>query len=137
MSAQALGAGARMEPILPIPEPPTLDTRLVDLGARLFADARLSRDGSLSCASCHDLSHYGADGLAHPIGVDAAQGSLKTPTVYNSGLSFVQGWGGLASTLDSMVALAIESPASLGGGAGQSCWRAWDPTSGWWRISTR
>ncbi|NEX21623.1 cytochrome B6 [Thiorhodococcus mannitoliphagus] len=109
-----LGAEVRLEPIRPIPEAATLEARAAALGERLFADPRLSRDGRMSCASCHDLARHGADGRTHPSGTEVTQGSVKTPTVYNSGLSFVQGWNGRAPTLEAMVGLAVTSPAFMG-----------------------
>jgi cytochrome c peroxidase len=43
----------------------------IALGKQLFFDKDLSRDGTLSCASCHDLyEHAGADGRATSIGID-------------------------------------------------------------------
>lgn len=39
---------------VPVPDSNPLREDLIVLGRRLFTDRRLSRDGSLSCASCHD-----------------------------------------------------------------------------------
>ena len=44
------------EPIKPIPLNANSDARKVALGDRLFHDRRLSKDNTLSCASCHDLA---------------------------------------------------------------------------------
>jgi len=54
---------ATAEPIAPLPLEVHLDRRKVELGQRLFLDARLSRDNTVSCASCHGLqtvAHHGA-----------------------------------------------------------------------------
>ena len=40
------------------------DPALVDLGRYLFFDPRLSGDGSISCATCHDPEHAWGDGEA-------------------------------------------------------------------------
>ena len=50
-----------MEMMENLPDPPVLEPRLVALGKTLFSEARLSRDASVSCASCHDLASGGAD----------------------------------------------------------------------------
>ena len=51
-----------LEPIAPIPQPPVAEPRKLALGERLFADTRLSRDGSRACITCHDVRTNGADG---------------------------------------------------------------------------
>src|SRR5690242_6375495 len=52
-------------PPLPVPgqNPPTAAT--IALGRRLFYDVRLSSDGSLSCASCHNPRLGFSDGKRH------------------------------------------------------------------------
>ena len=44
------------EPIKPLPLDGKFDARKVALGEKLFTDRRLSKDNSVSCASCHNLS---------------------------------------------------------------------------------
>ena len=61
--------GFEPEPIKPLPPSPPLDARKVALGDRLFHDKRLSKDNSLSCASCHNLSRGGVDGRPTSIGI--------------------------------------------------------------------
>src|SRR6516164_6683402 len=58
-------APADQEPISSVPPPPVADPFQLALGERLFADPRLSRDGSRTCSSCHDLGTNGADGSRH------------------------------------------------------------------------
>ena len=43
--------------IQPIPQPPKLDAKKVSLGKRLYHDTRLSKDNTISCASCHEPGH--------------------------------------------------------------------------------
>lgn len=100
--AAALGAPSGLragEPIRPLPGPPALDPREVELGRRLFHDPRLSGDGSLSCASCHDLARGGADGRVRSVGLGGREAAVNAPTVFNSGLNFRQFWDGRAETL--------------------------------------
>ncbi len=47
----------------PIPIETKLDSRKVSLGEKLFNEERLSRDNTISCASCHDLTKGGKDSL--------------------------------------------------------------------------
>ena len=53
---------ATAEPIHPVPLNPDVDLAKAELGRRLFHDTRLSKDNTISCASCHDLSAGGDDG---------------------------------------------------------------------------
>src|SRR5690349_3325133 len=56
----ALGAPLEDEPIQPIPLKHGQDPSRAELGRRLFRDPRLSANGRVSCASCHDLAKGGA-----------------------------------------------------------------------------
>src|SRR6185369_3219104 len=87
------------EPLQPLPPGPDLDPRKVALGRRLFHDPRLSRDGRVSCATCHPLDRGGADGLAHSIGSSGAEAAVNTPTVYNVAFNFRYNWSGEYRTL--------------------------------------
>ena len=65
-SAEEQIVPAHDEPIQPIPIDTTLDPDKVELGAFLFNDPRLSKDNSLSCASCHILDAGGDVAAADP-----------------------------------------------------------------------
>lgn len=93
----------RDEPILPIPAEHGQIPRKVALGQRLFADPRLSRDGTVSCASCHGLAIGGVDRLPRSKGVGGAIGRINAPTVYNSGFNLSQFWDGRVRTLEEQV----------------------------------
>ncbi|HEX7634823.1 MAG TPA: cytochrome-c peroxidase [Noviherbaspirillum sp.] len=102
------------EPIKPIPVENRLDTRKVALGERLFHDKRLSKDNSISCASCHSLTQGGADGRTMSIGVGGAIGATNTPTVFNSSLNFRQFWDGRANSLEEQIDGPIHNPKEMG-----------------------
>ena len=61
-----------------------------DLGRRLFFDPRLTVDGSMSCASCHQPALYGTDALPTSIGVRQRPHPRNAPTILNSGLNIIQ-----------------------------------------------
>ncbi|MFC1751112.1 cytochrome-c peroxidase, partial [Pseudomonadota bacterium] len=103
------------EPIQPIPLTSDItDQRIVELGRELFEDRRLSADNTISCAHCHPLENAGVDGLRFSIGIGGAVGDINAPTVYNSGLFFVQFWDGRAATLEEQVSGPINNPKELG-----------------------
>lgn len=112
MPALAAGPLAK-EPILPLHPPANLDAQRVALGERLFHDKRLSRDNTVSCASCHVLATGGADGKRVSQGVGASAGSVNAPTVFNSSTNFAQFWDGRAATLEEQVNGPVQHPAEM------------------------
>ncbi|MCL2874827.1 MAG: cytochrome-c peroxidase [Betaproteobacteria bacterium] len=101
------------EPIEPISAPTGLDALKVALGQTLFHDPRLSRDNTVSCASCHDLQTGGVDHRVRSFGVGNAVGDINTPTVYNSGFNFRQFWDGRAASLEEQAAGPILNPVEM------------------------
>lgn len=71
----------------------------VHLGRQLFHDPRLSKDLTVSCASCHDLRFGGIDRTERAVGIFCQVGPVNTPTVFNSALGIAQFWDGRAKDL--------------------------------------
>jgi cytochrome c peroxidase len=69
------------------------------LGKLLFFDPTLSKDETISCASCHKSEHGWADDTAVSTGVYGRKGRLNSPTILNSVYSFKQFWNGRVGTL--------------------------------------
>jgi cytochrome c peroxidase len=109
------GAAAAASPpsFEPIPTRVELDARKVALGRRLFSDGQLSRDGHVSCASCHDLNRGGMDGRKVSVGVGGALGGINAPTVFNSAFNFRQFWDGRADTLEAQIDGPVTNPAEM------------------------
>lgn len=110
-AATALANGG--EPIRPVPLA-DVDLAKAALGERLFHDAQLSKDGSVSCATCHDLDSGGDDGRRVSAGVGGELGSINAPTVFNAGFNFKQFWDGRADTLEAQIDGPIQSPVEMG-----------------------
>jgi cytochrome c peroxidase len=97
------------EPFQPLPASPPIPTdnpqtqAKVALGKMLFFDRRLSVNGSLSCNSCHDLSHAGADFRALPVGATGIQGRRSVPTLWNVAYETVFFLDGRAATLEDAI----------------------------------
>jgi cytochrome c peroxidase len=104
---------ATEQPITPIPDSLALDVRKVELGRRLFHDKRLSRDDTVSCASCHDMKRAGGDGQSVAVGVERQMGTVNSPTVLNSAFNFRQFWDGRAATLEEQVAGPVHNPIEM------------------------
>jgi cytochrome c peroxidase len=107
-------AGAPGEPIQPVPLSLRQDPAQAALGRRLFSDTRLSVNGKVSCASCHDLARGGADSRGVSLGLDGKPAALNAPTVLNAALNFKQFWNGRADTLEAQIGLVVENPAEMG-----------------------
>ncbi len=118
VSSKPLGTEVRIAiplglPPLPIPKdnPPTADT--IALGRKLFYDRRVSVDGTLSCASCHDPRDYFTDGRNVSSGVRGALGTRNAPTVLNAAFLPFQFWDGRAITLEQQAAFPIANPVEM------------------------
>jgi cytochrome c peroxidase len=94
--------------------PPEADPLKLALGERLFADPRLSRDGSRSCLSCHNIRTNGADGNRHDKALDGSELQLNTPTIFNAALSFRLNWEGNFRTLEEQAGALLDDHRILG-----------------------
>jgi cytochrome c peroxidase len=79
----------------------------------LFFDKRLSRDGTLACAGCHDPKLAFSDGRAVARGVAAAEGTRNAPAIVNRGYGALFFWDGRAKTLEQQVLEPILNPKEL------------------------
>lgn len=107
-------AAREPEPIDPLPLSVDLDEHKVALGRKLFFDTRLSRDNSVSCASCHILEKGGADQLTRSIGIGGQVGDMNAPSVFNVSYNFKQFWDGRAETLEDQIEGPIHNPKEMG-----------------------
>ncbi|MBL8724566.1 MAG: cytochrome-c peroxidase [Planctomycetes bacterium] len=86
----------------------------VALGKLLYHDQSLSKNGNLSCASCHDLKNYGQDGKKTSPGSTGTLGERNTPTVYNAAKQFAQFWDGRAATVEEQAIGPVLNPVEHG-----------------------
>lgn len=112
-SKLAEGIDLNNEPIKPLALPENLDQKKVALGKLLFLDVRLSKDNTLSCASCHGLDKGGTDLTDVSTGVGGVKGPINSPTVFNSGNNIVQFWDGRAGTLEEQAAGPVHNPKEM------------------------
>lgn len=99
--------------VKPIPQSVKVDEKKAALGEKLYNDPQLSKDGTVSCATCHDLKKGGTDQLPVSLGVDGAKGPINAPTVYNSEHNFVQFWDGRAKDLAEQAKGPVENPKEM------------------------
>jgi cytochrome c peroxidase len=118
VSAKPAGAAVSVSvplglPPLPTPadNPPTAAS--IALGRRLFYDTALSKDNSLSCASCHDPRHGFADPKERSIGVGGTLGLRHAPTLVNVAYAGLLFWDGRAATLEAQAENPIADPLEM------------------------
>jgi cytochrome c peroxidase len=90
-----------------------ISSGLVDLGRRLFNEKALSRDGTVSCATCHDAHIAFTDGRAVARGIDSRVGTRNTPTLVNRGYGTSQFWDGRSLTLENQALEPIPNPLEM------------------------
>jgi len=100
--------------ITPLPHHVKAVPAKVKLGKELFFDPILSVDGTVSCASCHDLFNGGDDGKVHSTGIKDQEGSVNSPTVLNAVFNLSQFWDGRAKDLKEQAKGPIENPVEMG-----------------------
>ena len=119
LAAVAVGpAAARNVPLgldlyMPVPDDNPLTPEKIALGRRLFSDRVLSRDGTRSCASCHDPDRAFTDGRPVAIGVRGRRGTRNAPTLINRGYGRAQFWDGRARSLEQQAVEPIANPKEL------------------------
>jgi cytochrome c peroxidase len=84
------------------------------LGHKLFRDTRLSNDGTISCATCHQPQNQFADGLKLAVGIGGTVGKRHTPSLWNVGSFDKLMWDGRAKNLAEQALLPIQNPAEMG-----------------------
>jgi cytochrome c peroxidase len=86
----------------------------IALGRLLFFDPRITVDGNVSCATCHQPALYGTDGLSTSIGVKHRPHPRNAPTVLNSGVNSIVHWRGDRESLEDQAIKALGSPITNG-----------------------
>lgn len=84
------------------------------LGEKLYFDTRLSADGTVSCATCHDVNRGFVDRRNASEGIGGQVGRRNAPTTLNAAFFEVQFWDGRAKTLEDQAKLPITNPIEMG-----------------------
>lgn len=86
----------------------------VALGRKLYYDKRLSKDGTVSCATCHDPARGFADGKKIAEGIQGKKGTRNSPTVLNAVFYELQFWDGRAASLEEQAKGPMINPVEMG-----------------------
>ena len=94
------------------PSNPATDAKIA-LGRRLFVDRRLSRDGTKSCADCHEPRLGLGDGRRTAVGVREQVGPRNVPTLWNVATYPALFWDGRAVSLEAQAEGPLLAPTEL------------------------
>ena len=97
-----------------VPADNALTPERVALGRKLYFDTRLSHDGTVSCATCHDVSRGFTDRRNVSEGIGDHLGRRSSPTTLNAALFQSMFWDGRAPTLEEQAKLPILNPIEMG-----------------------
>lgn len=86
----------------------------VALGKKLYFDARLSKDQSVACATCHDVSRGFNDRRPVSEGIEDKLGRRNAPTTLNAVFFQTQFLDGRAPSLEEQAKLPIVNPVEMG-----------------------
>ena len=91
----------------------------IELGRQLYFDTRLSKDNTISCATCHIPEHGYAASTQFGHGIKDKDGNPQigdrnSPVAYNRILSGPQFWDGRAATLEAQAVGPIANPIEMG-----------------------
>ncbi len=101
-------------PPVPVPEDNPMTAAKVELGKMLYFDKRLSGDGTVSCATCHEPKTGWTERRATSKGIKAQVGGRNAPSVINSAYHTSQFWDGRAKSLEEQALGPIENPIEMG-----------------------
>lgn len=114
LPAPRLVIPAGLDAFLPAPPGNPLTPEKIALGRKLFFDPRLSRDGTISCATCHRPDYAFADPHPLALGLANQRGDRRTPRIANRAYGYSFFWDGRAKDLESQVVQPIENPKEMG-----------------------
>lgn len=84
------------------------------LGKKLFSEKILSRDSTISCASCHKPQFAFADTVAFSVGIAGKLTKRNTPSVLNMKNRPYYFWDGRAASLEAQSLMPIQNPDEMG-----------------------
>lgn len=111
--ARSWAVWRRLPATPPIPANNPQTREKIALGEMLFNDTTLSRDRTVSCASCHKLGEGGDDNASVSSGVDGQKGDRNAPTVLNAAFLSRLFWDGRAKSLEDQAKQPLVNPVEM------------------------
>jgi cytochrome c peroxidase len=101
-----------LAPFVPHSNPLTRDKW--ELGRMLYFDPRISLDGTVSCATCHNPEKGWTDQTPVSSGIDGQKGGRSAPTVLNTVYGKNMFWDGRAPSLEAQSQGPPQNPIEMG-----------------------
>lgn len=98
---------------MPSPDNPITPAK-EKLGRALFYESRISIDGTVSCAKCHPMSLYAADGLKKAVGNNCKVNPRNSPTLFNAAAQISQHWIGNRTSVEDQAKQSVTGPPAFG-----------------------
>lgn len=115
VNVQLLGP-QRLGNLPPVAEPagnPQSSLKIL-LGKQLYFDTRLSKDNTISCATCHDPAKGWSDTGPTSTGINGQKGGRRSPPVSNAAYAPLQFWDGRAASLEEQAKGPVQNPIEMG-----------------------
>jgi cytochrome c peroxidase len=100
--------------LVPAPSDNPQNTEKIALGRKLFFDKRLSLDGSISCASCHDPQKAFSDQRTKSIGINGQLSERNAPSILNAAFLKTAMFDAHLATLELQAIVPIQEPVEMG-----------------------
>ncbi|HEX7502435.1 MAG TPA: cytochrome c peroxidase [Acidobacteriota bacterium] len=115
VNVQILGP-QRLGPLPPVVTPPGNPQSSVKilLGKQLYFDTRLSKDNTISCATCHNPAMGWSDQGPTSKGIAGQMGGRRSPPVSNAAYLPLQFWDGRSPSLEDQAKGPIQNPVEMG-----------------------
>jgi cytochrome c peroxidase len=101
-------------PEVPVPNDNPMTAEKVELGRMLYFDKRVSKDGTISCATCHDPKMAWAEHTPTSTGIHKQVGGRNSPTVINAAYAPAQFWDGRAASLEAQAVGPVGNSIEMG-----------------------
>jgi cytochrome c peroxidase len=100
--------------LVPAPSDNPQNAEKIALGRKLFFDKRLSLDGSISCASCHDPQKAFSDQRSKSIGINGQLSERNAPSILNAAFLKTAMFDAHLATLELQAIVPIQEPVEMG-----------------------
>lgn len=101
-------------PVLHVPAANPITKAKLELGRQLYFDPRVSKDATVSCATCHDPAKGWTDQMTTSVGIAGQVGGRNAPTVLNTAYGRTMFWDGRAPSLEGQAQGPIQNPIEMG-----------------------
>ncbi len=100
--------------LVPAPSDNPQNAEKIALGRKLFFDKRLSLDGSISCASCHDPQKAFSDQRSKSLGINGQLSERNAPSILNAAFLKTAMFDAHLATLELQAIVPIQEPVEMG-----------------------